>query len=1182
MELSVVSSGFTDITAIGFSSSRRVAVLAEKSGKLTLLDLLRQDDDGTYESRPIGSGYADPTNVVINGNQVIVADADGLWSASINHADRASATAFANQPGALRGMALVTDANASALAVLDSTNGPRLDIYTLGNTPGASVRTVVPALAGAFDLAALPAEIDPNNHTVQVLSAVQGGTTVQLVDLSVGTVRTLTPNPLAFSGRITAVAPKWSLVAAPNGSPAVVGDGTIRTLSSLAGVADAIRAVTFVENSGVLFTTGTQVMQTTLPLGIVDPVLLTIDDEAMFIGGYTAVRADTTGSGLSFDDVELSVENQDLGAVSPSKDETFDPAAPHLLVTGGWRTGRSIVTARNKATGETVGRVEFEITDRWPDTNEGPSYSVTGELRAPIVHAAWGGGDNGPQNIKAIEIPSTWRVAIVPIDTSSRRFPTGNDLKTIRDDWRDAMVNGITVGGVKRSVIDYYKETSYGKLTMSLVGNDIADVVSAAGSWDDYFELETKEDAANPGTMLPRRWNPKPDTWRAFASALEVANAANAAASPPKPPVVNLLNTDAVVFVVRTLNRPDTSISPPTSTSIGRFVWPQQTTPDYKPKGSDRAMPMLMMPEDWTQVDKSNRAIYATLIHELGHTLGLPDLYITDWMNQGLDQFALRDWDPMAREKDLPQFSLPIRMALGWIDAKEVLSFNFANNGGGAVLATPTIYALEQTTIPADSLRGVEIRIAEGRNYYFEYRNGIAGAIGDTALPKPKVVMGTDMVSPEGAQNYDVRPMVMRLGDDHDGIDDSDGKLTQGAFLGVGQNYKEPDFTEGAPKDFVATVQAVYDDRADLQIRYNSQVTPELSIRPWPNGDKQWQSPDILIENAKSDADNAWLNVPWGGNPNRVYATVKNHGGLEAKDVVAYFSIKNLTTNAADSPPATLEPLGKSKAVTIKPNDVGKLELEKPWVAPSSGHYCITVDIPLYEDATDPAIHEHSDRDNFAQSNYDKFWSESGSPSARKRFTIKLENPTDDTAVIFPAVRQSTPFYRTYVEHSWVRLPAQQTREIQVMTECLDGDPVWATFIDANRSAMWEMSNVLDVSGRVHGVCSASCTGGASLEIRSGRGTEIRDIAFYAEPGVLGTVRRGDGSLADHGTILLVARYEDEPVEDQRTAYSNVQNDGSFFVYMQDLERGMLVSLHYLGGFGLAPCETREMVFDPN
>ena len=59
--------------------------------------------------------------------------------------------------------------------------------------------------------------------------------------------------------------------------------------------------------------------------------------------------------------------------------------------------------------------------------------------------------------------------------------------------------------------------------------------------------------------------------------------------------------------------------------------------------------------------------------------------------------------------------------------------------------------------------------------------------------------------------------------------------------------------------------------------------------------------------------------------------------------------------------------------MTIAPNSTAELSVD--WVPPGQGHYCVAVDVPLYEDPADPSIHESSDRDNFAQSNYSKFWS---------------------------------------------------------------------------------------------------------------------------------------------------------------------------------------------------------------
>ncbi len=1160
MPSAVVANGFADISAIAASTSRNVAVVAERSGRLTLLDLLRQAD-GLYDTRVIGEGYDAPRHLAIDDARgtLVIADADGLWLARLNNANRDAATPFASAPGEVLGLGVVAGAPTASLAVLDGKPSPHLVSYSLGTPPGDSVSDLLPPAPGASGLA-----VSADGRSAVLLAASGAGPVLQLGDFDAGTLTQLTPQPLPFGGRVLTLAPGWVLVAGPGGQLAAVrDDGVVRILppdalgssvldAAVSGPASVLRAV------------GGDVVETRLPTGLTEPVLLTMDPAPLFVGAYAPVHVDTAGSGLAFDDLELTVKDAALGAVSPSRDETFDPDHPHLLLTAGWRTGTGTVVARNRTTGEAVGRASFDVTDTWADPDEGPAYAVTGRCEAPVVRSAWGGGDAGPQNVDIYKAPAAWRVGIVLIDTTTRPYPgASGGLNTMRTNWSDAFSGGVTVGGVTRSVSGFWSQVSYGRLTMSLVGAKIAGPVHALGTWEDYFEVENKND-------LPDRWNPKPDTWKSFVSSLEQANAVASAAGDPL--VLDLAQTDAVVFVVRTANRPFV-VDPPTSTSIGRFVWPQQSTQTVKLNGSDRTLPMVMMPEDWTAID--GRQVYATLAHELGHSLQLPDLYLYDWMNQGNAQRQLDRWDLMDADGGLPELSLPFRMALGWVAKGEVRAFNFAANGGVPILETVTLQALGRNPLPANGVRGVEVRIAQGRNYYFEYRNPQGTPMGDGSLPLGQVVMGVDVVSPKGPQNYDNRPMTLRLYDDPDHVDDTDGVLTEGAFLSPGHDYRERDFSEGAPKDFVATVLAVRPDSADLQIRYDSEAKPELSIRTWPNGDHQWQSPDIQVRNAKSDADPRWLNVPWGGNPNRVVATVKNHGGLEARDVRGYFSVKNLTTNADDQPPAALEPLGLSGPVTIPAGQTRELEVQ--WVAPEGGHYCVTVDIPLYEDPGDPAVHESSDRDNFAQSNYDQFWSESGSPSARKRFTVILANPTDAATVVFPRVRQTSPFYRTYLEHSWLRLGPKQERTIGVMTESLDGDPAWAAFVDRNRGVMWETPNLLEVSGWVHAVCAPQCTGGVSLAVHSGRRTRFEDLRFYPEPGAAGVVRASDGTPANNGQVLMTAWREGEDPAKRLTASADVQNDGGFFVYHAQLERGMVATLHYLGGYGFAPVDTGRL-----
>ena len=410
MPSAIVASGFTDITAIAYSKARHVAVVSERSGRLTLLDLLRKED-GVYESRIVGEGYSSPTQLAIDDStgRIVVADADGLWLAKLTTANRSTATAFAVQPGAVSSLDIIANpGNPTALAVLVGLPGTRLVRYSLGAQPGSSVVDLLPPLAGTTD-----AVIAPDGTSALLLASDGAGAVLNLGDFALGTVHAVTPQPLPFGGRLATIDAGWVLLAGRNGQVAAVSrDGVVRVLPGTSAPASPVTAAVVVEDgASVLQAAGDAVIETGLPVGLVDPVLLAMDAEPVFVGGYAPVRVDMGASGLSFDDIELSIKDKDLGAISPSLDDTFDPAAPHLLLAGGWKTGTGLVVAKLRSTGDVVGKAEFEIQDAWDDEGAGPTFAVTGRCDAPVVRPAWGGGDADPQNVDIYKAPPSggWR-----------------------------------------------------------------------------------------------------------------------------------------------------------------------------------------------------------------------------------------------------------------------------------------------------------------------------------------------------------------------------------------------------------------------------------------------------------------------------------------------------------------------------------------------------------------------------------------------------------------------------------------------------------------------------------------------------------------------------------------------------------------------------------------------------
>ena len=135
-----------------------------------------------------------------------------------------------------------------------------------------------------------------------------------------------------------------------------------------------------------------------------------------------------------------------------------------------------------------------------------------------------------------------------------------------------------------------------------------------------------------------------------------------------------------------------------------------------------------------------------------------------------------------------------------------------------------------------------------------------------TSLPTDNRVLGTDVVSAPYAPPFS-RPGILLLNNDLDG---------DGAVLGTaGLRGDRPDpvtrWNSGSNRGIDGPKRTCASGTA--------RITPDPSIRPWPAGpDRQWQSPDIEIQNARNLADPVWFNVPWVGNAKRCRAD-KNNGG---------------------------------------------------------------------------------------------------------------------------------------------------------------------------------------------------------------------------------------------------------------------------------------------------------------
>ncbi|MDY7224819.1 CARDB domain-containing protein [Hyalangium rubrum] len=850
-------------------------------------------------------------------------------------------------------------------------------------------------------------------------------------------------------------------------------------------------------------------------------VFLRLSKRPLFVGSYlkVPVRIDPK-SGLLMEDLDFIVrEGPPGGRVSVSQERQTQEKAPSIMLLVGYRPGDYALQALKKGTTTVVGEARFRVDALWPSEEVGPPRWFDGQGTGFASGAAWGGGPAGPQNINVVPATGTRRIAILLVDTSSQRFTTdAATLQAHRDRWLNEVVNGVTDGGVTRSTRQFYQEVSYGAFTLSA---EVFGPVELPGSYDDYFNADN---------------SPKGTYYQACFTAGDG--------------LINYNNFDTLLCV----SQPVTGATP-------RAAWPYASIGNWGPYTTaegNKNYGVISMPNEWGVTD--TREIHETLAHELGHNLGLGDQYAPSvpGRNPGA-------WEMMDADDPLPHFSLSHRMMLGWVPAAAVQSFNFVSMGV-PVDQTITLHPAEAQTLPAGRKRGIEVRLADGWNYYFEYRAGQVTQIADRNLPTDSRVLGTDVVSGPFSPPI-ARPAILLLNNDGDG---------DGSVLGNGQDYEETDTTDPVfPTDFRVDVSGEDGTKAEVRIRYGVNSRPDPSIRPWPaSPDRQWQSPDIEVRNVRNQANPAWFNVPWEGNTNTVIARVKNNGSLDAPGVRVNFFVKNY--NIGGTPETFLGTDVRDVAAGAT------VEFSTTWTPPNQGHFCVIARIPLYQNPTNPSVVEMTELNNLAQSNYDRFISRTASPATREVSFMEVGNPYPLRTRIFIVAGQNNPAYRTYLETAWLTLNPGETRRVKVMYE-FAFDPRQPSKEQQERRIFREFGGKPNNVGLTAFIEDPRDTprhaiqvlGGAQAQVATGRATRFED--FEVRDGVVrGTiVTVDDGKPVRGGKVILSVTTGRGKKQEKKYQTLEVAK-GRFQAQIPQVAGGT-VEAYYVPPEGLADC-SREPV----
>ena len=451
-----------------------------------------------------------------------------------------------------------------------------------------------------------------------------------------------------------------------------------------------------------------------------NPVSFQVQSDSLFVGSYTRVRVRIDGaSRLTRKDLEFVVDpGPEAGVVSTSSERFGGSQSTILLAAGHKPGGGYALLARNAANGRVVGKLPFAVTATWADKRNGPSFWFAGAAdRLRLRSFVWGGGQAGPQNIGVAPAVGRRKIAVVFINSPTERF-SPQELPAVREQWRNEIVNGVAdAAGRLRSLAHYYREVSYFGVGPTGIDfeADFYGPVTMPQTWDHYFD--------------GRGWR-FGSTWQSMVTE---ANSQ-----------VDFSAYKHVIFATK---------STPS--------WPQADwgPPVYTTAQGDLSFGVLSMPYNWDILD--GRRIHATASHELGHHLGMDDLYMED--TDVLAERRVGGWEIMDSEAGLPHFALADRMILGWVPSDWIQTFNFSI-GSTLVNQIVELHPVELGNPPATRKIGVEVRIADGWNYYFEYRKPDPGQIGDQALPENNRVLGTDVASYNVYGNFmPPRPPVLLL-----------------------------------------------------------------------------------------------------------------------------------------------------------------------------------------------------------------------------------------------------------------------------------------------------------------------------------------------------------------------------------------------------------------------------------
>lgn len=1103
--------------SLRFVESRNSVYAATTDGRLVAIRLF----DGKLVE--LGAGYVSPVAIVslTDGLRLAVAEAGGaILVVGRDRADRHHARLLTQLLSPVLGLDEHPDSGSLLVLSGGLSDGelPRLlqcDLKT-GNTS-----IVTADIYGARSLV-----VDHDRRSAVVLSASAGGsrtlTTIGLDDGAVDTVGTeeydhFTCAPA--SGALGVFATRAD-PASPGGDALAYWEGAEATVEPLPGPVDGLTRW----GSLVLIASGADLHA--VEWDIDDGLLpVTVPLGPLAVTGYARLHVDLPALGLSVGDVAYAVrEGRAAGSISLGVEPPNPDGTESVMLLAGFSAGEFHIEATSVADDSTLAVRRFRVTTLWPDDVSGPPIAITGDVGATLMN--WG-GTGGVAGYR-FPTPPEWRVLVVLLFLKDRDY--GDTVNATRNEWKERVI------GDGESLRHYYEEVSafvadpvantHG-MTIKLVGDQVFGPVLVNRGWGDVFKTKGGVD----------------DGWMSKASGKkEMAGAVSTFFADMPGGAAQIALADSFVFVVRSGSDDPVPMGGGNPDLPTKYVWGHAnpavdfwrkvTNPDTSTTFTQFQRPVTFVTDVFPD-GAPNSNVTRTVCHELGHNLGLDDLYDADGdYTAEVNERVAGAVDLMGSSQELSHFSLANRIALGWIDRNWLHRFDFTANPAGGDVVLQAVETIDAGGPMGGRVAGIEVPISDDWSYLFEYRRTQSGQIGDQELD-PEVdpdstefIAGTDLRFRGG----DVaRPPILRLPEDADGdgpVLDSDG-----------QDYSDSDVTNPERMhDFVLRLDSIRspdNDSAKIVVDYLEAHRPQLLVHPAP-GKGNFKSPDIKLIGPLG----LTMPVVVKGATNIIEITVHNVGSLDATQTQIH--VKWL--------PWTLTPGDWHNLDDPPPFDVparGRTTLQVPWPLPASvqvgddhveaQHFCARVDIDRYLDPAHPDQKEVVVFDNWAQSNFDTKAVGFGSPSDRLSTAAIATNTLARRATYLFDVHQDTPWYRVYLGHAWLELAPGETRAIPLAYESLAGDPVHGQDFEDNLEWITSHEHHMVVVSSVLPENTACATPrrvfGCGLTLRTGRRVVI-DEAGHSDELVFARVsalRDGNWEPVPSGQLNFAAWPDDDP-----------------------------------------------------